>query len=124
MSASFNRGDIEAMLACWHPDGEWRDPMHAPDTPERVQGVAAIRTLMQQWTEAFDDFIAEVDEYIDVGDRVVCVTRWRGKGKGSGLVIDVRTADVYLFTDGLVVQATVGYPDRESALQAAGLADA
>jgi ketosteroid isomerase-like protein len=56
MSASFNRSDTEAMLACWHPDGEWRDLMHAPDTPERVQGVAAIRTLMQQWTEAFDDF--------------------------------------------------------------------
>jgi hypothetical protein len=49
------------------------------------------------------------------------VTRWRGKGKGSGLVIDVRTTDVYLFKDGLVVQATVGYSDRESALQAAGL---
>jgi ketosteroid isomerase-like protein len=121
--ASLNVGDDDGVLADFHPNVEWRDLMHAPDVPERVRGVAAVRTIMDQWNEAFDEFTAEIDEYIDAGDRVVCVTHWRAKGKGSGVAIDLHAADVYEFKDGQVVRVTQGYPDKAAALEAAGLSE-
>lgn len=95
--------------------------MHAPDVPERVSGVAAVLAIMDQWSATFDEFTSEVGEYIDVGDCVVCVTHWRAKGKGSGLAIDLHAADIYEFSEGQVIRVTQGFPDKETALEAAGL---
>jgi hypothetical protein len=39
--------------------------MHAPDSPERVRAVAALRAIWDQWEAAFDEFSAEIEEYID-----------------------------------------------------------
>jgi ketosteroid isomerase-like protein len=119
-TASLNARDHDGALADFHPDVEWRDLMHAPDVPERVQGVAAVRAIMEQWDEAFDEFTANVEEYIDVGDRVVCVTHWHAKGKGSGVAVDLRAADVYEFEDGKIVRVTQGYADKDAALEALG----
>jgi hypothetical protein len=77
--------------------------------------------VLGQWQQAFPDLIANVDEFIDAGDAVVVVTRWHGKGAGSGIGVDALTADVYEFSDGLVIRATVGYASREVALKAVGL---
>jgi ketosteroid isomerase-like protein len=58
------------------------------------------------------------EEYIDAGGSVVTVTRWRATGKGSALVIDLHSAEVFEFADGRVIRATVGYADRAVALKA------
>jgi ketosteroid isomerase-like protein len=121
VNAAFNRRDREAMFAMYHPDVEWCDLQHAPDAPERLQGVAAVRAYLDQWYEAFDDFTAEIDEYIDAGQFVVTLTHWRATGKGSALVIDLHTADVVELSDGKIAQVTIGYADKSAALQAVGL---
>jgi ketosteroid isomerase-like protein len=120
---SFNGGDHDGALADFHPDVEWRDLMHAPDVPERVSGVRAIRAIWDQWEEAFDEFSLEVEEYVEVGDCVVTVDHWRAQGKGSGLALDLRTADVYEFKDRHIIRVTQGYPDKAAALAAVGLAE-
>ncbi|GAC1434238.1 MAG: hypothetical protein NVSMB51_00950 [Solirubrobacteraceae bacterium] len=121
--ASFNDRDRDGALAGFHPDVEWRDLDHAPDAPERVRGVAAMGALWDQFEEAFDEFAAETEEYTDVGDCVVCVTHWRAKGKGSGVPIGLRSADVYEFEDGAIIRVTLGYADKQAALEAVGLRD-
>jgi ketosteroid isomerase-like protein len=115
--AAFNAGDGEGMLADFHPDVEWRDLQHAPDVQERVRGIDSVRRILEQWNDAFDEFTAEIDEYIDAGDCVVTSTHWHAIGKGSGMVLDLRAADVYRFKDGQVVGVTQGYPDKETALE-------
>ncbi|MBA2712242.1 MAG: nuclear transport factor 2 family protein [Rubrobacteraceae bacterium] len=122
-NTSLNAGEPDGVLADFHPDVEWRDLMHAPDVPERVRGVAAVSSIIDQWTVTFDEFTAEVEEYIDVGDCVVCVTHWRAKGKGSGLAVDLHAADVYEFKDGQVIRVTQGYPNKAAAVEAAGLSE-
>src|SRR4051794_24615325 len=99
-NAAFSRGDREGALAFYHPEAEWRDLRHAPDTPERVHGLPALRALMEQWDAVFDEFTVEVEEYIEVGDCVVAMTRWLGRGKESGLAIDLHTADGVELADG------------------------
>jgi ketosteroid isomerase-like protein len=49
------------------------------------------------------------------------VSRWRAKGKESGLTLDQRSADVYEFADGKIVRATMGYTSKDEALKAVGL---
>jgi ketosteroid isomerase-like protein len=119
---AFKRGDKDGALANYHPDVEWRDLQHAPDTPERVLGVDALQTIWQQWEQAFDEFSAEISEFIDAGDFVVAVTHWLATGRESGLVLDLRTADVFEFADGKIIGVTVGYPDKQAAIEAVGLA--
>jgi ketosteroid isomerase-like protein len=122
-NTAFNSGDHDGALADYDLDVELRDLQHAPDTPERVYGIAAVRGLMDEWDSAFDDFTAEIEDYIDGGVLVVTVTHWHAKGKGSGIALDLRTADVFEFADRKIVRVTIGYSDKNAALKAAGLAE-
>ncbi len=118
--ALYNSGDREQVWDYWAEDVEWRDLDHAPDVPELTVGIDGLRALAAQWDAAFDNFRAEVVECVDAGNSVVCVTIWRGEGKGSGLTTELHRADVYELEDGLIVRVTV-HPDRAAAFAAAGL---
>jgi ketosteroid isomerase-like protein len=120
LNAAFNRRDRDAAFDL-HPDVEWRDLQHAPDLPECIHGRSAVLVLWDQWEDVFDEFTAEIEEYIDAGNCVLAVAHWRAKGKGSGLAIDLRSVDVFEFADGKIVRATVGYTDKDAALKAVGL---
>jgi hypothetical protein len=48
-------------------------------------------------------------------------TRWRGKGKDSGLEIDLRAVEVVEFADGKIARLTSGYSNKAEALKAVGL---
>ena len=120
-NAAFNRGDRDGTVADYHPDVEWRALQHAPDASESVRGTAEVLAIWDQWEAAFDEFSAEIEEYVDTGKFVVVVVQWRGKGGGSGLAVDNRTADLYEFEDEKIVRVTVGYSDKDAALKAVGL---
>jgi ketosteroid isomerase-like protein len=122
VNAAFNRGDLDRVFAHYSPAVEWHDLQHAPDAPERVQGLPALRAILDQWEQDFDDFSADIEEFTDAGDFVVAVTRWRAKGRGSGLSLDLHAADVYELSEGKIVKVTLGYPpDKHAALKAVGL---
>ena len=117
-NAAFNRGDYEAAAESWHPDVEFRDRAQAADAPETLKGAQALLSLLSEWRESFDDFRAEISEYIEAGDYVVCVTRWTGRGKASDAAVDVSQVDVYELREGKIVRATLAYPDKTTALEA------
>src|SRR4051794_31990116 len=120
-NAAFNGGDYEAAAESWHPDVEFRDRAHAADASETLKGAQALLSLLSEWRESFDDFRAEISEYIEAGDHVVCVTRWTGRGKASDAGVDVSQVDVYELREGKIVRATLAYPDKTTALDAVGL---
>jgi ketosteroid isomerase-like protein len=119
-NTAFNRRDPDAAFVDYHEDVEWRDLRHSPDASERLRGRDAVRAYWKQWDDAFDEFTAEIEEYIDAGACVVAVTHWRAQGKASGLVLDERSVEVYEFADGKVVRATMGYANKDEALKAVG----
>jgi hypothetical protein len=69
------------VYADFYPDVEWRDQQHAADSAEHLRRIPPILALWDQWEDAFDEFTAEIEEYIDAGDCVLAVTHWRGKEK-------------------------------------------
>jgi ketosteroid isomerase-like protein len=69
-----------------------------------------------------DGFRADIEELTDAGDRVLCVTRWRGTGRGSGLRVELLEAIVYSFHDGLLIEGRA-FPDRAEALETLRLSE-
>src|SRR6266516_739683 len=94
--------------------------MNAPDLPRVVRGIEGVRQVLMAWVQAFDEFRAEIAEYIHAEDHVVCVTDYYGKSR-EGLTIQLRTGDVVEIRDGKFVRVTIGYESREKALEAVGL---
>jgi ketosteroid isomerase-like protein len=122
-NAAFNRRDVDAVLEFFAPDAELRDLANAPDQAGVIRGVDSIRDAWTLWTAAFDELRADIEELIDAGEFVVEAVHWQGRGKASGMSIDVRQFDIYEFRDGKVVRATLGLNSKAEALEAAGLAE-
>ena len=117
---AFNRGDIEGVLTYYAEDAEFEDLMNAPDLPRVVRGIEAVRQVLMTWVQTFEEFRAEIAEYIDVEHHVVCVTDYYGKSR-EGVTIELRTGDLVEIRDGKVIRVTIGYESREEALEAVGL---
>jgi ketosteroid isomerase-like protein len=122
-TTAFNSGDENGWVASWASDAELQDLANAPDQAGVVKGRDAIKAVVKLWTAAFDEFSADVEEYIDKGDFVICAVRWRGKGRGSGVSIDLRQFDVYELRRGQIVRGTLGFVSEAKALEAAGLSE-
>ena len=115
-----NVGDWDGLFELYHPDVEveFRDVQPPPDIPEVLHGREAIRRVVAHWTAPYDEFGAEVYQYIDADPWVICDTRWYRKSKGGDLPVDVRFADAYEVEDGKILRAIIGYPDVATALEA------
>ena len=120
-NAALNRGAFEGVGEVFAPDAVLEDLQNAPDQPVRAEGVEAIRRNLSLWAAAFDKLHADIEEYIETPNGVVCAAHWQGQGKASGISIDVRQFDLYEFRDGRVVRAILGFRSRNEALEAAGL---
>jgi hypothetical protein len=63
------------------------------------------------------------EQFIDAGDRVVVIETIHARGRGSGVVLDIRrSATIWTLRDGQVVRVQIGF-DPQEALRAVGLAE-
>ena len=121
--AAFNSRDVDAVLNFYSADAELRDLANAPDQATTVRGIEAIREAWTLWTAAFDELRVDVSEWTDAGDAVIAAAHWQGRGKASGMSIDVRQLDIFEFRGGQIVRATLGLKSKQEALEAAGLSE-
>lgn len=114
------RGDFSEGEA-FHPDVEFE----MPDWPEgaRARGLEEMRRVWFAALNAWDDFRAEPEDFIDAGDHVVVVfNRIHARGTGSGAAVRADTASVWELDGAKVVRLAL-YWDRGMALESAGLQD-
>ena len=81
----------------------------------------AIRMWRRYWG-TWADYSMELEEAMDAGDEVVIVLRESGTGKGSGVSLERRWANVWTFRAGKLVRLRL-FETREQALEAAGLSE-
>jgi ketosteroid isomerase-like protein len=80
------------------------------------------RWLFEDWAEAWSEWSAEPQEFIDAGrERVIAVFSVRATGRNSGVKIERQDAIVYVVRD-LQVTRLDYYNSKQQALEAAGLA--
>ena len=118
LNAAFNAGDYEAFQRLLDRDVEFVDHLPLPDVAQEARGVEEVRTVLEQWREGFSGFRAEVEEYIDCGDHVVCATRWRFVSRDRGIEMDWRGAEAHQVRDGKLVWSAVGFRDVQAAIDA------
>jgi ketosteroid isomerase-like protein len=120
------RSDRARILALYDPEVEID---FAPGTlADHIGGTVwngheGLRRFDRELREAFEDFETTYEELIDAGDYVVSVSRYRARGRISGVEVDGPLQfGVWSIRAGKVTRA-VWYPTREEALEAAGLSE-
>ena len=79
------------------------------------RGHEGLRGVFRDWHDAWENVEYDYDELIDAGEHVVSVVTRRGRGRASGVDVELRVALVWTVRSGKVVRA-VWWPDREAAL--------
>jgi len=122
---AFNRGgrDSQASEALLAPDVSWEVEIGVSDFDGVYHGRAAVRRFWQTFTAELEDMRIEVEELVDCGERVFCVTHAVGRGRHSGAVAAGGTVyPVFTVRDGLIVRYQL-FADRRKAIEAAGLTE-
>jgi ketosteroid isomerase-like protein len=125
LHAAFNAADLEALLSGWDPGAEYRVAM-----TERVEGEAGVfrghdglRRWWQELRDLYDELGSQVLEVRDLGEQVIVVFVIRGRGKGSGIVLEGQElTQVFTLRQGKVTEGR-DYISRAEALEAVGLSE-
>lgn len=121
MYEAYLGGEAERALAFFHPDVE-------ADFSVRVdagvgRGRDELARVVTSWIGTWDEYTEEINEIRDLGNRVCIAATQRGRGKGSGAVLEQRFASLYEVRGGLITRVTM-YTSLESALESAGASEA
>ena len=122
---ALSRWDIDGALAEADPEIEWIPNKDFPIGPGEIyRGHDELRRWYQEWfIEAWEESSVEAEDVVAAGDNCCVYTAHiQGRGKASGIEIDMRVHDVVLFRDGKWLKRT-SYMDRSEALKAAGLSE-
>jgi hypothetical protein len=114
----WERGDFSSV--------EWADPEIQYSAPggvyEGVQrGIEAMGRAWADWLAQFEEFESHAVEYLENEDQVVVLTRFGGRGKGSGVPItEIPGAARFRIREAKVVELGI-YTDPDWALRDAGI---
>ena len=123
---AWERGDMEAVFSFYDPEIVW-DQSHTPtlELSSLYHGHDGIKRFFREWLAAFDreSYYAHAEEFIDAGEAVVVRIRQGGRGKESGVEVEMpQYWQVYRLRDGRAVRIEV-YDIEAEALEAAGLSE-
>jgi hypothetical protein len=120
---AWGRGDLDAVFATYHHDIEW-DTTHFEGWPETgvYRGHDGVRKFFDDWLATWDRYEVRLEEAIEVGERVLTLYWQRGVGRGGGVPMEFRGAQVIEFRDGKIAVID-NYSDHAKALEAVGLRD-
>ena len=119
---AFNERNIDALRDDVHPGFEL--DFSESRSPDRgtYTGVDGIRQLFSVYWEAFESFTLEPEEFIEADDAVIALVHGVGRGRGSGVEVEVRGPHLWTFRDQKVIGFAL-YQELPEALEAAGLAE-
>jgi ketosteroid isomerase-like protein len=117
---AWEREDWEPLYALYHPEIVWdASALHGP-----VRGVYhghdGVRKYFHEWLESFEAHQARAERFIDAGDDVIVGLRLRGRGKTSGVEVEMARFNVYRIRNGLAIRVELFETEAE-ALEAVGL---
>ncbi len=102
--AAVGRGDIPHIIGALHPDLNWQEAegsVYADKNPY-IGADAVLTGLFARLGGEWDGFSAVPAEFVDGGETVVALGRYRGTYKATGVKLDAQFAHVFSFKDGKV----------------------
>jgi p-hydroxybenzoate 3-monooxygenase len=115
-------GDLDTLFARYFDRNAVYDLTHFREWPDAIYGgIEGVRRGLTEWLAVWEAWEAGVDEILAVPDGRVAVLTWqRGKGKQSGLPMEMEWAQIVTVRDGRITRVDA-YDDRSKALAAVGL---
>jgi ketosteroid isomerase-like protein len=111
--------DLDAAFAGLPHDFEWVVPGH-PDGAVR-RGPQAVREFFRDWIDQWDEPDTEWQLELTRSDTVLALVTTRGRGRASGVPVELSFAQVWTFRDGQPARMVL-YADPDKGRQAAGAA--
>lgn len=118
LNSAFNAGDWDAFASLVSPDVEFVDHLPLPDVQQSTRGADEMLSVLEHWREGFAAFQADILEYVDLGEYVVCATRWRFSSRDQAIELTWIGAEAHQLRAGKLVWSAAGFPDATAARQA------
>jgi ketosteroid isomerase-like protein len=116
----WGRGDWTRRPALYAENFEWGWSHEFPGLAGVFRDDETPNSRLRQWLDPWERWECEAEDYVETGDWVVVLARYRGTGKGSGVAVDVEGAHVWRILDGEAVRLEI-FADRQTALASVGL---
>src|SRR5436190_17701335 len=100
---AFGRGDIQAVLALFHPEIQWREAEGNPYQPDGSAWVgpqAVLEKLFVRLGSEWQGFTVHTRTFHDAGEHVVMEGRYTGTYKPSGRNLEAQVCHVLRFREG------------------------
>jgi ketosteroid isomerase-like protein len=117
---AFSRDDLEAMLGFLAPDSEFRPSGLFMDTEDAYYGRDGYSEFWHVFHTPWERITISVERIEDLGEQVLVLGTFHGRGHGSGVEVTRQSAWLLTFRDGLVAQIR-SFANWDEALEAAGL---
>lgn len=114
------------LMHTWAPllDPDFVSVKHVPGAqPEIAHGLHGLRAGWLDWLAPWASYRTEIEEMIDLGDRVVSAICDYGRREPDAQEVALKSAVVWTVRDGRIVRAEFYAGGRAEALKAAGLAE-
>jgi ketosteroid isomerase-like protein len=112
-------GISQAAAHLFHPDFECAF-VGATPSEASYAGVNGLRALWLDWLAPWATYRIEVEEAIDLGERVLVLVRDYGRKESRSGEVALKGSAIWTFREGKIARADF-YPIRAEALKAAGL---
>jgi uncharacterized protein len=114
-------GSFDATFEFLAPQVEFHLAGTFPDLDPVYYGHDGVRRLNEQLAEPWEQFRLEPDRFIDLGEQVLVLSHFHGKGR-DGIEARLPFAQLWTVRDGLVMRMDA-FASHAEALEAVGLSE-
>ena len=114
----------------WRPSFEVYDPEMKWGWSDEFPGLAGVyvdhddpNPRLRNWLSGWEHWRAVPEDYLELGNHVVVLATYQGRGKGSGVEINQEGAHVFEFRDGKVIRLEI-FASRDKAIESVRSAQA
>jgi ketosteroid isomerase-like protein len=117
---AFSRNDMEGVLQLCDESIVVSQPPEVPGIAPQQHGHRGVLEAFEIWPEQWDDFRIEILRITDAGDYVVVTARTGGRGKQSGVEVEMDFAFAFTVRNEKILEMKI-FIQEDQALEAAGL---
>jgi ketosteroid isomerase-like protein len=112
---AWERRDMPALFSLYDPEIVWDMTHTEGDLSAEHHGHEGVKSMFRVWAEPFDSYHAHAEEFVEVGEAVVVRLRQGGRGKQSGVQVEMPPYwQVYRVEDGLVSRITLYFNEADA----------
>jgi ketosteroid isomerase-like protein len=107
-----------ADMSLFDAEVAYEDTVLPDQVGEVYQGHEGVARAWSRWLEGSERLLVELEQLVEVDDRIVSIHRVQSKARHTGIEFDLRVAYLWTFRDGKIIHFR-SYLDPDQAIEAA-----